>query len=169
MRVSHELPENRYAERVGDSNILSCLERQVCHGKFVGVIETCGVGHRSRSGCPVDGSQPERYVNFKITAESPVSTVVESVVAREVGVPLETCEIKVISYVGLKHVVGFVGFILEITCSRVKSVISPLVCYTYVKSAYIVTQRKIYLFRVIRVGKSDRAPSCKFQPFPPDA
>ena len=78
---------------------------------------------------------------------------------KEVGVPLERGEAKIITDICLENVVGTVSFVLQITVLGVETVIEPIVGNSNIESLYRICQRQVQLLRVVSIGDAVTTPS----------
>ena len=94
-RVRGELSKNGDGERIGNLDILRRLQRDIGDGESAGplVIIVCGIRDDARCCSPVDCGKFEWDNSLEITAIGALAVLIQSVVAREVCVPLKAREV----------------------------------------------------------------------------
>ena len=97
-----------------DDEILRGTQGDVGDAEAIGVVAGGGPGHNPHRSCPVQTTQTEWSRQLKIAAVGAFAIVIEAVVARKVGVPLQAEEAEVVANACLPDVSGLIIFVLEV-------------------------------------------------------
>ena len=119
--IGDDLAEEGQREGVGHLDVLRGLQGEVGHGEArrPAVVEGGGEGDGTGRGSPIYGRKLKRDIYLDVTAVGALAVLVHSVIAREVGVPLDRGGTEVVADVGLEDVVRAVGIVFKVAVLRV--------------------------------------------------
>lgn len=161
--VRGDTGEEGHGPALGDLDVLGGAQRYVCHGEAIGLaIERCGIRHGTHRRCPVEVSKLERYGSLDIRTVGALAALVHTIVAGEIGIPVQRYRTKIVPDVTLEDVTCGMGVVVEILLI---GCVEPVIGDADVEPACLISGREVKLLRVTVVREPYRAPSCEREAF----